>query len=255
VKAALVVGFYSPVEEALNTRFEAEVRDGSLASFSRVSSHQAFDFNAFKSTLFQKLDGDACEEIVIVAADFTRARGFEWLSSRLGEVIAAANSRSAGSKKIGCVECGDTQNPAPVFQALQNFGFPGTPEAGTLLEERIVRTFRGSNKILCVRGADQTPYEEALKRGGIQFQDFNEHFMEVVLRYGSNVGNTVKKLAKHHSCLIYANGVLKYIQPPVKAKWKHFFEGRTPSDAVGWFRQALSRLAQDEKALKSDLKE
>lgn len=234
MKAAFVVGFYSPVSDELRTRFAKELDAETLEVFPRSSSHHAFDVNAFKARILQRSE----PSVLIVAPDFSRSSEFGWLSSSLAGIREAARSR-IGGRSVDLVFCEDTQNPNPVVLALRQFGFGFSSGPEDAVSEQALTIFRGQKRILCVRGKDQTAFEEVLRRAKFEFQDFGTHFAEVPLPYGSNVGNTVKKFSKQHPCLIYAWGVLKYLAPPIKAKFEHFFTGDTPTAAVGWFKQGV----------------
>ena len=233
MKAAFVVGFYDPVSKALDLDFKSDLDATKLFVFPKSSSHHAFDLSAFKAELLQRSE----PSILIVSADFSRAQGFEWLSANVQGLRDAAAER--GPKEVKIVLCGDTQNPAPVVAALREFGLGGPSRPGDVVPEHILTAFRGGGRVLCVRGKDQAEFEEALRRANFEFQNFATHFVEVVLPYGSNVGNTVKRLSKQHSCLIYAWGVLKYLPPAIKAKWGRFYTGESPATAVNWFKQAV----------------
>ena len=136
--------------------------------------------------------------------------------------------------------CDDTQNPEPVVSALIEFGLGSDAGSSTTpVPESALQAYTKGSKVVCVRGAGQSTFQEALRRANFQFQRFEDYFEEVELPYNSNVNNTVKKFAKRYGCLLYAWGVLKYLQPPIKKKWSSFHEGETPAAVVVRFKQAV----------------
>ena len=91
----------------------------------------------------------------------------------------------------------------------------------------------------CIVGTNQSSFEDALRRAGLQFERYEDHFVEVSLAYSSNVSQALKTYAKQYACLLYAWGALKYLDPSVKSKWKSLHQGETPAAAVARFKQAV----------------
>jgi len=243
VKVAFVVGFFNPVGSALQDAFEEQLDGGTLICVSKTSSRYPFDVNKFKSQLFQKATAMEIDSILVVAADL---RGQEWLTSSLQQMVDAARDRSDG-KDIQLVLCKDAQNPAPVIESISAFGLVVSGECGGEVSESDLIAYRQLKKVLCVRGKNQSGFEDALRRAGFQFANFEHHFVEVPLSYGSNVGQTLKESAKHHICLLYAWGELKYLQPATKTKWDNLHQGENPAAAVARFKQAIQGEAAGKK--------
>ena len=244
MKVAFVVGFFNPVESALQDAFEEQLDGGTLICISKTSSRYAFDVNKFKSQFFQKAVASDVDSILVVAADL---RGQEWLTANLQQMVDAARDRSGG-KNIQLVLLKDAQNPAPVMDSIHGYGLVASADyAGGEVSESQLIAYTGSKKVLCVRGKNQSGFEDALRRGNFQFTNFEDHFVELALSYGSNTGQTLKDSAKHHICLLYAWGELKYLQPATKSRWENLHQGENPAAAVARFKQAVQGGASKQK--------
>jgi hypothetical protein len=244
VKVAFVVGFFNPVEAALKDAFEEDLDGGTLICVSKTSSRYAFDVNKFKSQFFQKAAASDVESILVIAADL---RGQEWLTANLQQMVDAARARSGG-KNIQLELQKDAQNPTPVIDSINQYGLAKSGEcAGGEVSELELMAYTHSKKVLCVRGKNQSGFEDALRRANFKFTNFENHFVELELSYGSNVGQTLKDSAKHHICLLYAWGELKYLQPATKSKWQNLHQGENPAAAVARFKQAVQSNASQKK--------
>jgi hypothetical protein len=245
VKVAFVVGFYSPVEAALAQRFKGELDAGGVVFLGKASPHHAFDVKQFMAQFLHKADERDADPILVIAPDLSCDPKLQWVHYRLKEVIGSGGTR-AGSRESRLVLCDDTQNSEPVVGALLEFGLGSVADSSTtVVPELSLQAYTKGSKVVCVRGAGQSTFEEALRRANFQFTRFEDYFDEVELSYSSNANNTVKKFAKRYGCLLYAWGVLKYLQPPIKKKWGSFHEGETPAAAVARFKQAVLGSAQD----------
>jgi hypothetical protein len=248
VKVAFVVGFYSPVETALAERFKSELDTGSVVFLGKGSPHHAFDVKQFMARFLQKADEADPDPILVVAPDLSNDPNLQWVHFRLQEVVGSCESRD-GNRESLLELCADTQNPEPVVSKLTKFGLGLASDARAVVPESSLQAYTRAGKIVCVRGAGQSTYEDALRRANFQFTRFEDYFEEVELSYSSNANNTVKKLAKKYSCLLYAWGVLKYLQPPIKKKWERHHEGETPAAAVSRLKQAVLGSGGEDSAL------
>ena len=234
MKVAFVTGFFSPVKNGLEAEFAAELSRGALVFLGKASPHQAFDLKIFKSRFFQVAKGGDRDPILVIAA---KVRGLEWVNDSLAAIVESARAQSNG-KEIRLLVFDDTQNPDPIIGALHDFDLSDSHEQGGVTEDKLL-TYTHGQKVLCVRSDNQSTFEDALRRAGLQFDRFEDHFVEVSLAYSSNVSQALKSYAKQHACLLYAWGALKYLDPSVKSKWKSLHQGETPAAAVARFKQAV----------------
>lgn len=234
--AAFVLGFFSPVDEALKLRYAGTPLARSVAFIGKNTALQAFDLNRFKSEFFSRIADGSGDPILVLA---TEARGLEWVKAQLEGIVKAGRDR-AGDRPISLRFFHDAQDAGPITDLLDAF-LPAASLEGDRGEitEAALRRFCGGGKILCVRGINQTGYEEALGRTNIRFQRFGDHFEEMPLAYGANIGNIIKNAANRYAGLLYAWGELKYLHPKLKKRWLVLFQGDTPSDVSVRFRQAL----------------
>jgi hypothetical protein len=173
--------------------------------------------------------------ILVVASDLRAEARF---NHDLKQMIEAQRVRSG--RDIRLVFHKDAQDPAPVFESLEEFGFStGEESSAEDISESTLRAHRGGKKILCIRGPNQSAYEDTLRRANFKFERFEDHFVEMILPYSSNNGHTLTQSAKSHSCLIYAWGELKYLQPTVADKWQNLHQGKNPSAAIARFKQSV----------------
>lgn len=235
MKVAFVVGFFNTVEDALRSEMKERVDAKSIVCVPKRSSQYPFDLNRFKWLLSQELKSSDDEPILVVASDL---RAEERFNHDLKQIIEAQRIRSG--RDIRRVTHKDAQDPAPVFESLEEFGFSTSEESSAEeISESTLTAHRGGKKILCVRGPNQSAYEDTLRRANFKFERFEDHFEEMVLPYSSNNGHTLKQSAKSHSCLIYAWGELKYLQPTVADKWQNLHQGKNPAAAIGRFKQSV----------------
>lgn len=238
MKVAFVVGFYSPVEASLVAQFESELDSGSLVFLGKASPYHAFDVKQFMSEFLRRAGEVDADPMLVVAPDLSSDPNLQWVHFRLQEVVGSAGAR-AGNRESRLVLCADAQNSAPVISELLEFGLGLTADASASVTESSLVEYTKGRKVLCVRGKGQPTFEDALRRASFQFTCFEDHFVEVELPYTCNANNTVKKFARQYSCLLYAWGVLKYLQPPIRKKWNALCEGETPAAAVTRFKQAV----------------
>lgn len=234
--AAFVLGFFSPVGKALEQKYAGALKARSVAFIGKNTPQQAFDLKRFKSEFFSRIADGSNDPILVLAAE---TRGLEWVKMQLEQIVQAGTDR-AGARPISLRFFHDAQDPNPIVDLIDTF-LPAPAAEGAQAEtsETALRRFRGSGRILCVRGNNQTGYEEALRRANIRFGTFDDHFEEMPLTYGSNIGNVIRNAASHYVGLLYAWGELKYLQPKIKKHWSVLFQGDTPAAVVARFRQAL----------------
>lgn len=232
MKVAFVVGFFSPVEKALSVEFKKELDSRVLVFLGKPSPHQPFNFHAFKSHFFQAASLNDPDPILVIAADM---RGLDWVRNSLEGIVGSGRSRG---REVQLLFFADAQDADPVVDALHEFQLSGVPEDRVVSESMLMAYTKGQ-KIVCVRGQNQSSFEDALRRANFQFGRFEDHFLEIDLAYGPNVGETVTGYSKRHACLIYAWGELRYLQPATKRKWADPHEGKTPASAVARFKQAV----------------
>lgn len=245
MKAAFVVGFFSPVEKALQSEFGKELGSGALVFLGKPSLYQAIDLKGFKSRFFKVAKGGDRDPVLVIAARVRDPR-LDWINDSLAAIVESAREQSNG-KAIHLSFFDDLQNPDPVVGALHEFELSDSDQSCAVTEVKLL-TYTKGLKVLCVRGQMQPSFEDALRRAGLQFEGYEVHFVEVTLAYNSNVTQVLKNYAKQHACLLYAWGGLKYLDPSVKGKWKTLHQGETPAAAVARFKQAvLGSCTADEK--------
>jgi len=232
VRVAFVAGFFSPVEETLKDEFECELASRALVVVGKPALKVPFDVHKFKSQFFQAASLDDRDPILVIA---TSIRGEEWVRAALEGIVESGRSRG---REILLKFLPDTQDPAPIVEALDEFELTSSAK-DMAVTEAMLTTYRQGHRILCVRGGNQAGFADALTRAQVQFANFDDHFLEVTLSYGPNVIETLVKYSRNHSCLLYAWGELKYLQPRAKKKWGAVHQGKTPSDAIVRFKQAV----------------
>jgi hypothetical protein len=239
---AFVVGFFSSVEDALRTEFDVLIETGTIVCVGKKSSAYPFDLKRFKGHLAQCIAvGGPDDPIIVIASDLRSEQRF---NNDLKHLIDAQKVRSGREIRLEFHK--DAQDAGAVIDSLETFGITGCadPCQESEISDAALTTYRHGKKILCVRGANQSEYEDVFRRANFKFARFDEHFLEMELAYSSNNGSTLKQSAKAHSCLIYAYGELKYLQPSVADKWINVHQGKNPSAAVARFKQAVQGLAQ-----------
>jgi hypothetical protein len=236
VKVAFVVGFFSAIDKSLCAEFEQDVGAGRVVFFHTVSEQRSFNFPQFKSLFFEVVTRDDPDPVYVFAAEM-RHPALAWVRRNLQGIVNSARGRDK-CRAIELVFFSNAQDAEPVADSIRECHLAGEPET-RVVEEELLRRHANGVKILCIRGEQQSSFEEALRRADIQFENFSDHFDEVPLPYGSNVGRTVKQSARSYNCLLYAYGELKYVQPAIKDKWKAFHQGKTPAAAVARFKEAV----------------
>jgi hypothetical protein len=226
------VGFFSPVEKALRVEFEKEFDSGVLVFLGTASPRHTFNFHKFKSQFFQAASLSDPDPVLVIAADM---RGLDWVKKDLSGIVEAGRERG---KDVQLVFFADAQAAAPVADALREFGLSGSPEDRAVSAPMLLKHTKGEI-VLCVRGEQQPTFEDALRRANFRFARFEDHFREIALPYGPNVGKILSENSKRCGYLLYAWGELKYMQPSVTARWKAHQQGDTPAAAVVRFKQAI----------------
>lgn len=246
MRDALVVGFFNSIETSLRAEFKNEIDAGRLVFFHTPSPRHSFSFPKFKGRFFEvamRNDGDT---VYVLAADM-RHPELNWVRGQLEAIVASARARE-NCRHIDVTFFDNAQDSEAVAETLRECQLAG-PSENHPVDEAQLRRHTNGQKVLCIRGEQQASYEEAFRRADIQFENFEDHFEEIALPYGSNVGKTLKEYAKRYGCLLYAWGELKYAQPAVKDRWQAFHQGKTPSSAVARFKEAVlgsSRGSEDE---------
>jgi hypothetical protein len=228
----LVVGFFSPVEDALKVEFQPELDSGALVFLGKSSPQQAFDIHKFKSKFFHLCSTNDPDPILVIAAE---VRGLEWAIQSLIGIVDSGRLRG---REIVLQFFANAQDANRVVDALLEFQLRHAPGDANV-SEATLRNHGNGKRVFCVRSQGQAGFEEVLRRAGFQFARFEEHFVELDLAYGPNVARTVATHAPHHDTLLYAWGELKYMQPADKRKWKAVHQGQTPAAAAARFKQAV----------------
>jgi hypothetical protein len=250
VKVAFVVGFFNSLETSLRVEFKQEIDTGRLVFFNTPSPRYSFSFPKFKGQFFDVAMRNDQDTVYVLAADMRHAE-LSWVRGNLEGIVDSARARE-DCRPIELTFFENAQDFEAIAEALRQCQLAG-PIANHPVDEESLRKHMNGQKTLCVRGMKQGSFEDALRRANIQFKSFGDHFEEMPLSYGSNVGKTLREAAKRYGCLLYAWGELKYVQPALKDKWGAFHQGKTPADAVARFKQAVlgAALPEDEDTSKS----
>jgi hypothetical protein len=243
VKVAFVVGFFNSLETPLRAEFQHELDGGRLVFLGIPSPRYSFSFAQFKSKLFGTLSQTDQDPVYIFAADMRNSE-LAWVRGSIEGIVNSALSRE-NCRPIQLAFFENAQDFEAVADALRDCQLSGAVE-NHHVDESALRAHMNGHKGLCVRGRQQSSFEDALRRANIQFENFTDYFEELDLPYGPNVGKTLKDCAKRYRCLLYAWGELKYLEPNAKDRWHALHQGKTPAAVVARFKEAVLH-REDEK--------
>ena len=214
MKVAFVLGFFKPVHDDLHDNYQDLVNHQNLISLPRQRRADLQSIpGKFKSRLFQLLDGEAKEVLVVLALP----RDASWIKHVVEATIEDAKS-CFPTARVQLRTSTDARAIERVIDELVHFGI----ETQNTIPRSELEKKLGRRRVLFIWRQGSTPPSVALHRCGFTESDIRNFFEELAIPPGRN-SNLIRLLAnkaQQHDHLLYAWRGLRTLPPEVKRRFK-----------------------------------
>ena len=214
MKVAFILGFFKPVHDYLHGNYQDLVRNQILVSLPRQRRADLQTIpGKFKSRLFQLLDGEAKEVLVVLAL----TRDTSWIK----HVIEATIEQAKSCFRTTSVQLRTNTDALAVEKVIDELVRFGIENQNTIPRSALEKKL-GQRRVLFVWREGSTPPSVVLQRCGFIESDIRDFFEELAIRPGRN-SNLIRLLAnkaQQYDHLLYAWKGLRTLPPEIKRRFK-----------------------------------